>query len=292
MDGGGPRPSPGCARGSVLYPPGVTTLGSVDHGGLTRTLRVHVPPGYDGASPLPLVLMFHGGGGSGEQFELRSSGMSTVADREGFIAVYPDGTGRIQTWNGGNDVDDVGFTSAMLDHLGAELCVDERRVFAAGMSNGAIMSHRLACELSERLAAVAPVAGTEMSPTCTPSRGVAVMHIHGSDDGHVPFEGGLGCGPSGVAYTSIPATMERRRVLNGCAATTSRVLVEGDGTCEGYDACDEDVVLCTIAGGGHNWPGGAPPGDLVPCPGNGGQSTTFIASEVIWHFFAGRALAP
>ena len=297
-DGGATRRSPGCAGSGALYAAGMSTLGDLDHDGMTRTFRVHVPPGYDGRSALPVVLMLHGGGGSAEQFELSSSGMSPIADRENFIAVYPDGTGRIQTWNAGgccgsavtNDVDDVGFMGALLDHLEAELCVDERRVYSSGMSNGALMSHRLACELSERFAAIAPVAGTEMSPTCTPSRGVALMHIHGSDDGHVLFAGGLGCGPSGVAYTSVPATMERRRMLNGCEATTSRVLTEGDGTCEGYDGCEEDTVLCTIAGGGHSWPGGAPPAGLIACPSNGGQSTTFVASEVIWRFFAAHAL--
>lgn len=289
-------PSAGCESGSTTYAVATTTPGDITHAGLARTFRVHVPPGYDGTEPLPLVLMFHGGGGSGRQFELASSGMNPIADRENFIAVYPDGTGRIQTWNGGdccggavtNNVDDVGFTAAMLDHLEAELCIDKNRVFASGMSNGAILSHRLGCELSDRIAAIAPVAGTEMSPTCTPPRTVAMMHIHGSDDGHVPFDGGIGCGPAGVAFTSVPATMERRRALNGCDSTRSLAFTEGDGTCESYSGCDDgaDVLLCTIDGGGHNWPGGAPPAGLVECPGNGGQSTTFMASEVVWRFFS------
>ena len=287
-------PSAGCGLSAGPYAAGTTTEGEVMHDGMTRTFRVHVPAGYEGTAALPLVLMFHGGGGTARQFEEASSGMNPVADRENFIAVYPDGTGRIQTWNGGgccggavtNNVDDVGFTEAMLDHLESTLCIDRHRVFASGMSNGGIMSHRLACELSDRFAAIAPVAGTEMSPTCTPTRPVALMHIHGTDDGHVPFEGGMGCGPAGVAFNSVPATMERRRTINGCASTTSRVLTEGDGTCEAYADCDADAVLCSVAGGGHNWPGGAPPAGLIDCPGNGGQSTTFIASEVIWRFFA------
>lgn len=296
------EPSPGCGAGAARYRPGRTTVGQLSHDGLARTFRVHVPPSHDGTTPLPLLLMFHGGGGSGRQFEEASSGMSPIADREGFIAVYPDGTGRIQTWNGGgccgsavmDGVDDVGFTRALLDHLEAELCIDRLRVHASGMSNGAIMSHRLACELADRIASVAPIAGTEMSPTCTPSRRVAVMHVHGSADGHVPFAGGMGCGPAGVAFTSVPATMERRRVLNGCATTTSTTFQQGDGTCQGYDGCADgaDVVLCTIAGGGHSWPGGAPPAGLVACPGNGGQSSTFIASEVVWSFLSAHPRMP
>lgn len=305
IDGGGDgdagagdtRPSAGCAAGGTAYPAGSTTVGEIVAGGMTRTFRVHVPPRYDGRAPLPLVLMLHGGGGSGRQLETASSRMSPIADREGFIAVYPDGTGaRLRTWNAGgccgsavtNDVDDVGFVRALIDHLEAELCVDRRREFASGMSNGGLMSHRLACELSDRIAAVAPVAGTEMSPTCTPARPVAVMHIHGSDDGHVPWDGGEGCGLAGVSFTSVPATMERRRTLNGCDATTTEVLAEGDGRCDGWDGCDEgaDVVLCTVSGGGHSWPGGEPSADVVDCPADGEQSTTFVASEIIWRFFA------
>jgi polyhydroxybutyrate depolymerase len=125
-----------------------------------------------------------------------------------------------------------------------------------------------------------------MSPTCTPTRQVPLMHIHGTADGHVPFAGGLGCGPAGVAFASVPATMERRRTINGCEETTTRVLTEGDGTCEGYVGCEADAVVCSVEGGGHNWPGGAPPAGLIDCPGNGGQSTTFVASEVMWRFFA------
>jgi polyhydroxybutyrate depolymerase len=114
--------------------------------------------------------------------------MDDVADREGFVTVYPDGLGVLGTWNGGgccgyavqNDVDDVGFVTALLDHLEQALCIDRARVFASGMSNGGIFSHRLACEQSERIAAIAPVAGTLMIESCAPSRSVSVMHIHGS----------------------------------------------------------------------------------------------------------------
>src|SRR5690606_1486277 len=118
----------------------------------------------------------------------------------------------------------------------------------------------------------------EMSPTCTPAVPIALMHIHGTQDGNVPPSGGVGCGPSQVSYPPLAETMERRRILNGCAPTTTTVLVEGDGTCVAYDGCEADVVLCRIEGGGHNWPGGDPPADIVDCPADGGQSTTFVAS--------------
>lgn len=297
--GGGPvvapDPSPGCGSTSP-YPAGQSTEDALTHDGLERTYRVHLPPGYEPGTPLPLVVMLHGGGGSGLQFEQGSSKMSEVADREGFIAVYPDGTGVIRTWNGGgccgsavtNDVDDVGFVGALLDQLEGTVCVDRRRVFASGMSNGGILSHRLACELPSRFAAIAPVAGAEMAPGCTPGEPVPLMHIHGTADGHVPPEGGFGCGPANVSFPPLADTMETRRLVNGCQPTTSVAFTAGDGTCAAYDGCEADVVLCLIDGGGHSWPGGEPNVGVIDCPGDGPQSTTFHASEEAWRFFQGH----
>ncbi|MGC4121109.1 MAG: hypothetical protein QM765_42335 [Myxococcales bacterium] len=163
--------------------------------------------------------------------------------------------------------------------------MDERRVFATGMSNGAILSHRLACELSSRIAAIAPVAGTIGVATCTPGRAVPVMEIHGTDDGHVPWTGGTGCGPAGVAFNSVPDTIEGWRTRNGCSATTTTYLQQGDGTCTAYEGCTGATVLCSIEGGGHSWPGGVPKTGVVDCPADGIQSTTFFASEAAWQFF-------
>jgi polyhydroxybutyrate depolymerase len=293
-------PAASCSVESDAYPAG-TTSDAIMHDGSMRTFRIHVPPSYDGNAPAPLVLMLHGGGGSGRQFQEASAGMDPIADREGFITLYPDGSGVLRTWNGGgccgyavtNDVDDVGFIAALLDHVEAALCIDRRRVFATGMSNGGIMSHRLACELADRIAAIAPVAGTDMTASCNPLRRVSVMQLHGSDDGHVPWDGGEGCGPAGGAFTSVPDTMERWRTRNACGAAVSPYFEQGDGSCEAFEGCEDgaDVVLCSIEGGGHNWPGGAPPAGLVECPGNGGQSQTFLASEAAWSFFAAHPMA-
>jgi polyhydroxybutyrate depolymerase len=281
-----------CAGKGMPYPAGSTTEGSVMVSGKARTFRIHVPPSYRADRPTPIVLGFHGGGGSGKQFE-ESSLMNVQSDREGFVAVYPDGTGLVRTWNGGlccgraveDDVDEKAFVSAILDHLEGALCADTRRIFATGMSNGGILSHRLACELSSRIAAVAPVAGTIGVSTCTPSRPVPVMHVHGSLDGHVPVGGGIGCGPSGASYVSIADTMEGWRARNGCATTTTSYTTMGDGSCVSYTGCTASTVLCTIEGGGHSWPGGAPRTGAIDCPGDGAQSTTFVANEVIWKFF-------
>ncbi|MBI5542809.1 MAG: hypothetical protein HY901_02895, partial [Deltaproteobacteria bacterium] len=287
-----PLASAGCVTPGTRYPAG-TTSGTLAFGGKVRTFRVHVPPVYQAGSPAAAVLMLHGGGGSAEQLQSESARMDPIADRDGFVTVYPDGTGVLQTWNGGlccgkaveEGVDDVGFLDELLDHLEGELCLDQRRVFAMGMSNGAIMSHRLACELSARIAAVAPVAGTIGVATCQPVRPVPVMQIHGTSDGHVPWDGGLGCGPAGVAFVSVPDTMEGWRTRNGCEAATSAHFQQGDGTCTAHSGCAAPVVLCSIAGGGHSWPGGEPKPGVVNCPADGAQSTTFIASEAAWQFF-------
>lgn len=288
-------PTSGCGL-APAYAAGTTSTASVNVDGKPRTFRVHVPPGYTKDKPLPVVIVLHGGGGSGEQIELESSKMNPIADREGFIAVYPNGSGLIKTWNAGfccgkaaeDDVDDVAFIGALLDDLQAKTCTDERRVFATGMSNGAMLSHRLACEMSDRVAAIAPVAATIAVQSCQPTSKVAVMQIQGTSDGHVPWNGGKGCSPASVDFTSVPATMQGWRTRNGCADATTSYFQQGDGTCVAYQGCASPVVLCSIEGGGHSWPGGEPKpndGGVIDCPADGHQSTSFIASEAIWTFF-------
>lgn len=296
-DGGAARPSAGCARSGSGYAVGTST-GTLNVAAAQRTFRVHVPPAHAARQPLPAVFMLHGGGGSGEQLQTQSARMDPIAEREGFVTVYPDGTGVLRTWNGGlccgravsENIDDVGFIAALLDHLEAELCLDRRRVFAMGMSNGGLLSHRLACELSARIAAVAPIAGTLGVPRCEPVRPVPVLHVHGTRDGHVPYDGGSGCGPSGATFTSVPDTLEIWRTRNGCAATTLPYFEQGEGRCTAYEACQAPVVLCAIDGGGHSWPGGVGKEPVVACPEDGFQSETFLASEVAWRFFQANPL--
>lgn len=294
--------SNGCASRRGTYRVG-SQEGTLTVQGRQRGFVLHLPPqAMTGARPLPLVLFFHGGLGTGAQLE-ESTRFSPIADREGVVVVYPDGIGR--TWNGGGccgpaveqNIDDVGFVSALIDHLEAELCLDRKRVYAGGMSNGAIFSHRLACELSERLAAIASVAGANMAMSCAPTRPVALIHIHGTADFNVPWYGGMGCGlSSGVVFPSVATTVSAMIKRNACALISSALLLQqGDGRCERKGACtgEGEVVLCTVSQRGHSWPGGAPdPSTLPACEraGDGGQSTTFIASEQIWTFFARHSL--
>ena len=292
-------PSSGCGAPTSTWPVGTSTPDSLVHDGLTRTFRVYVPPSYDPATPMPALVLLHGGFGSGAQVE-GSARIIEVADEEGFIVVSPDGVlspGGIRTWNAGTccgyavtaNVDDVGFVRDLLDRLEAGACVDRRRVYAAGMSNGAELSHRLACDLADRIRAIAPVAGVDVTTACAPARAVPMLEVHGTEDQNVPYYGGLGCGPSGVTTPSVADTIARRAAFNACSGRPFTSLVQGDGICTRQGKCPSgnDVDLCVIPNGGHNWPGGLPPAGagISGCPPTY-QSQTFSASRVLWGFFA------
>jgi len=162
-----------------------------------RTYLVHLPAGYDGTVELPLVIAMHGGTGNAVNIENQSQ-LSVKANQENFIVVYPEGVSRpvtnIRTWNAGwccgfassSEADDVGFINALLDTLIKNYSVDNNRIYATGMSNGGFMSYRLACELSYRIAAIAPVAATMSMTSCNPDRPVPVMDIHSFLDEAVP----------------------------------------------------------------------------------------------------------
>jgi polyhydroxybutyrate depolymerase len=244
--------------------------------------------------------MFHGFPGSGSEFET-ITGMDQNSDQEGFIVVYPDGfgTGRLRTWNAGDccgpamesNIDDVGFVSSLIDYLETKANIDPRRVYAAGMSNGAMLCHRLGCELSGRIAAIGAVSGTIMTDSCDPSRPVPVIMIHGTLDPAVPFDGGQGSGVPGLVFKSVPQTVDIWKNANGCTGDTRtpymempRMLAKYQGDCPG----GADIVLCTIEGGTHLWPG---PISFIerflhegPQP-NPPDQPIFSANEILWRFF-------
>lgn len=185
--------------------------------GLTRTYVVHVPLNLDPKKPAPVVLALHGATMTGPLMAW-FSGLNAKADTAGFIAVYPNGTGRRSSyfWNAGNccgeaaqnNADDVAFIRAAIDDLATTYRIDTRRVFATGMSNGAMMAYRLASELSDRIAAIAPVAGTMACNDCHTTRPVPVLHIHGTEDEYGPLGGGKGPKSiSGVPHRSVADTI-------------------------------------------------------------------------------------
>lgn len=280
---------------------------AADAGGLQelqvqgRKVLVHLPAGYQAAYPVPLVLAFHGGGGSaGFMADDTRYGLQRQADKGGFIVAFPNGDsklpgGRFATWNAGTccgyardqGSDDVGFARAVVSAIEARYAVDARRVFATGMSNGGMMSHRLACEAADVFRAVASVAGPDATVQCSPSRPISVLHIHARDDDHVLFNGGAGPNAfrnadSVTSFVAVPETVARWVQRDRCSATPQRVVDVPGAYCEAYAGCAEGarVQLCVTETGGHSWPGAA-----RVRRGKEAASTALDASETIWRFF-------
>lgn len=266
-------------------------------GGLERSYLVHIPAELDLTKPAPVVLAFHGGGTNAQNM-VDISGLDQKADEAGFIVVYPNGTGwlkRVLTFNGGNccgyamhnRVDDVEFTRKILDDLAKHVKIDTKRVFATGMSNGAIMVYRLAAELSERIAAIAPVAGPMGTDFANPKRPVSVIHFHGTLDRFAPFAGGKGKF-SNTDFYSVDHSIQTWVKADGCRrepVVTQLPDKFEDGTTvtlKTYDSGKDgaEVILVEIMGGGHTWPGREPPRR------NLGRSTRDIsANNLMWEFF-------
>jgi polyhydroxybutyrate depolymerase len=265
---------------------------TLEWGGLVRSALVHVPPSYDAAAGAMLVLNFHGFGSDAPQEALLTR-MSDASDERGFLVAYPYGV--LSSWNAGqccgtawaDAVDDVGFVRALLDELAERYCVDPRRVFATGMSNGGFLSHRLGCELADRLAAIAPVAGVLglSSEACQPARPVPVLDIHGTADPLVPYEGGVplvGWDTGGmIDFPSVAETVDAWRAIDGCGEASEVSYAVGDATCTRWPACAgaSEVVACVIDDGGHTWPGG------TPIPGLGKTSHDLDATAAMLDFF-------
>jgi polyhydroxybutyrate depolymerase len=257
---------------------------TIKSGAKDRKVHVHVPTKYDATKPTPVVLNFHGYTSDGLE-QAAYTGMTRKADEAGFIAVHGEGIGQQQSWNAGaccgdaaaQKVDDVALVSAIIDELQAKLCVDAKRVFATGMSNGGFLSHRLACELSNRIAAIAPVAGVLGVPTCTPSRAVSVMHFHGTSDLLVPYDG---IDDTDRKFPSVPATRDGWAKRDGCTDAPRTTFENGDVKCTTQDQCTSgaEVTLCTVDGGGHTWPGAIPVGVSK-------TTQSIRATDAMWEFF-------
>lgn len=236
--------------------------------GRERSYLVDLPPDYDGVRERPLVLVFHGGGGS-PSYSRRQSQWSELGASEGAIVVYPAGSSRfgdrLLTWNAGTccgfarklGVNDVSFVRALLDTLQGLYHVDRHRVFATGMSNGGMLAHLVACRLADRFAAVAVVSGELTVEDCAPSRPVSVLMIHGTADQNPPFNGGVGrnaLDPHNVHPVSFAT--DRWRTVDNCIGPVIEQSAGGRVTRRIFSHCAPgvSVELRVINGGGHAWP--------------------------------------
>ncbi|MCV7328689.1 alpha/beta hydrolase family esterase [Mycobacterium cookii] len=276
--------------GAQSIPVGQSTQ-TIDVGGVSRTFHLYRPQGLsDGA---PLVVMLHGGFGTGTQAE-RAYHWDSEADARHFLVAYPDGI--MRAWNAGSccgepqrtNADDVGFITAMVGAIGQEIPIDRARVYATGMSNGAMMALRLGCQ-TDTFAAIAPVAGTLLTD-CSRARPTSVLQIHGTADDRVPYHGGPGKafsadGTARVDGPSVESVNATWRGIDGCgqpdSTTTGDVTTQTAGCADG-----RTVELISVAGAGHQWPGGEP-SPLAQRLGNiPAPSTALNATDTIWQFFA------
>jgi polyhydroxybutyrate depolymerase len=259
--------------------------------GLKRSYTVYIPKALP-KGPVPVILAFHPLLGTSKDFA-KTTNLSEQAGRLGFVVVFPQGYGR--SWNAGDccgraqkqGVDDVAFIRELLDDLASVVNVDSRRVFATGFSNGAKMAYRLACELSQRIAAIATVgAAISMSDfTCNPKRPVPVLHFHGLEDEHAPFKGGPSKEQPSAVQQSVPGTIRLWLQRNSCANDTRLTYKKGAATCVTYLNCQKqaEVILCTIEGMGHVWPGYTPPRWMERWLGPGTHDIS--ATDFIVNFF-------
>ncbi|HYM36523.1 MAG TPA: PHB depolymerase family esterase [Steroidobacteraceae bacterium] len=270
--------------------------------GDVRTYRIYTPR-TPPKTLMPLILVLHGGGGSGSAMEGLALGQfNRIADKHNVIVVYPDGVGR--SWNDGRSdlrskavkegVDDVAFLRAVVDDVGRRFNVDRKRIYATGISNGGLMSYRLACDASDFITAVAPVAANlsaELSDECRPMRAVPIAIFNGTDDPMMPWLGG----DIKVLWSrrgevlSAQETFERFIKLGDCALPVThppRNRAPNDGTSVVRHVARDcnnggEVRLYEILGGGHTWPGGSP---YLTERIVGKVSHKINASDEIWNF--------
>ncbi|MBK9591101.1 MAG: phospholipase [Crocinitomicaceae bacterium] len=258
--------------------------------GIYRTFQLHLPTGYTGTTDIPLVIAMHGGTGTGPQMALQSL-LNPKSNAEDFVVVYPEGipntSGGLRTWNAGwccgyavtQNVDDVAFISALIDSLNLLYAIDLNRVYATGMSNGGFMSYRLGCELSERIAAIAPVACSMGMNDCFPAVAVPVIAFNSFLDTNVPVNGGVGSGLSDHWNSPQDSVMAVWSNYNGCDPTADTLQNDSEFLHLKWSNCNcgytnEQYIT---QDGGHSWPGGIAFGDPV--------SAYIDATDLMWDFF-------
>jgi polyhydroxybutyrate depolymerase len=247
--------------------------------GMQRTYILHIPPGLPSGQPTALVFVFHGYSETASLIQ-QASGFNDISDKGGFMVVYPNGSGpgSGQSWNATgccgyaiqNNVDDQAFIRQIIADVGTLTKINPKQIYATGFSNGALLSYRLACEMSETFAAVAPVAGVLISTDCLPTQPVAVIDFHGLTDNVVPYAGGGVVPGSGQPFPPVEKSIAHWANLDGCA-DSPQVEQTAVFTHTTYSACQSGsaVELYAVKGIGHSWPSQY----VVP------------AAQIIWDFF-------
>ncbi|HEX2666860.1 MAG TPA: PHB depolymerase family esterase [Gammaproteobacteria bacterium] len=279
------------------------TLVGVEYRDVDRSYLLHLPDPLPNTA-MPVVVVLHGGGGNSESIAQQTR-FDAMADKNGFIVVYPNGTDQVRplmnmlgkpgllTWNAGGccgyardqNVDDVGFIRAVVMEVVKDNGADPKRIYATGISNGGMMAYRLACEASDLFAAVAPVAAVQEAKDCKPAHPVSVFHIHGGNDENVPLAGGVG--KKALEKESRPPVQDSLDFWvkqDGCTVTVRSQ--EPGVDMVNYGACEEgtDVQFFLVRDGGHSWPGGARVAEFLDAP-----SPALNATEAIWDFFSKHA---
>ena len=286
--------------------------GSLEHGGFERQYLLYVPSGIaERATPRPLLIVLHGGGGTARgMLRLTNGRFNELADEHGFFVVYPQGVGR--AWNDGRAeptsrahmqrIDDVAFIDALIDRLSGEYPIDARRVFSTGISNGGLMSFRLACRAEPRVRAIAPVTASlplAIADQCDRGAGVALALLNGTDDPLVPYDGGAirAFGRDRGEVLSTGETIAIWIARNGCDDEPERSM-RADSSDDGtrvetisYRECRSraPVILYRVVGGGHTWPGGR---QYLGERRIGRTSRDIDACDEIWTFFASLSPLP
>jgi len=253
---------------------------TLNYDGIDRTYLLHIPSSYDGVSAVPLVVVIHPYNGYAPGFEIET-GFSDKADANDFIAVYPEGLGEPRSWNAGyccgyavmNNIDDVGFISALIDTLTANYNIDSTRIFATGFSNGSMMAYRLAAELSHKIAAIACAAGQMMLDECNPDRAAPIMHLHSLNDDICLYEGSS----EGFIYPSVEEVIYTWVEINNCETVPDTIINNANLMVRKWAALSHnaDIFLYTRPTGGHTWPTG-----------------TVSATDSVWDFFVAHPMDP
>lgn len=250
---------------------------------LKRAYNLHVPVSYTAKQPIPVVLAFHPVNGTGEDMQ-KITGFDSIADKQGFIVVYPDaiaGHWNARRTDKPDTANDIGFVSALIEDLGQRYNIDRNRIYATGLSNGATFTHRVGCELSDKVSAIAVVAGTMpelLARTCKTTKPLSVLIMHGTDDPAISYS------ESAKLLLSVPQTFKDWSTRNNCTGKVIKQSLPNTSKVEvNTQQCAEDtrIKMYTIVGGEHSWPGSSP----APSSMDGESSTEISASTIIWDFF-------